>query len=251
MLYVHNQTTLSFTIDNFIYIPTGFETFVTISRTFKKKLSMPYSNCINELKPFSDYSRKIFAYFKQLKVNEYKQSFCYKLCYQDKLVAKCNCSDIEIPKIGKSQYCVGANQFLCEYHFKNTFSMSDLNNICDEACPPECNKILYDISATSATFPSLNYIKYVSRQSSEIGKFPNDESELLEFARNSFLRFIINYNEFSYTSIEEMPEITFETLLANIGGQLGLFIGISLLSLIELLELFLHILLITCKHRVG
>ncbi|XP_037778101.1 acid-sensing ion channel 1B-like [Penaeus monodon] len=39
-----------------------------------------------------------------------------------------------------------------------------------------------------------------------------------------------------YDVIEETPAYTWDTLLSNIGGSLGLFIGVSLVSILEVLE---------------
>jgi hypothetical protein len=44
-------------------------------------------------------------------------------------------------------------------------------------------------------------------------------------------------DDMGYNKIGQIPLITGEALLGNLGGQIGLFMGISLLSTIEILEL--------------
>ncbi len=60
----------------------------------------------------------------------------------------------------------------------------------------------------------------------------------------------MNYEGYTYTQIEEIPAVTFEQLLGNVGGQLGLFIGISLLSLIECLEILLELAYLFYERRI-
>ena len=52
------------------------------------------------------------------------------------------------------------------------------------------------------------------------------------------------YGSLDYTLVEESASLTFDMLVANIGGNLGLFTGMSLLSFVELIELILSILFV-------
>jgi hypothetical protein len=47
----------------------------------------------------------------------------------------------------------------------------------------------------------------------------------------------VNYETMTTTIIEEIPELSFPTLLGSLGGQLGLLLGMSFLSFIELFEM--------------
>ena len=44
-------------------------------------------------------------------------------------------------------------------------------------------------------------------------------------------------NELDYTLITQVPRITPDALLSNIGGVLGLLVGASLISLVEIIEI--------------
>ena len=48
----------------------------------------------------------------------------------------------------------------------------------------------------------------------------------------------------TYTLMLELPKIKIVDLVANLGGILGLFIGISFLSFVEILEIILEIFII-------
>ena len=51
------------------------------------------------------------------------------------------------------------------------------------------------------------------------------------------LRLNVFYETMTYTSTTESAAVTTETFISNLGGTLGLFIGISILSFVELVEL--------------
>jgi hypothetical protein len=52
------------------------------------------------------------------------------------------------------------------------------------------------------------------------------------------------YESLSYTVIDQIPKMNMLDLISNIGGNLGLFIGVSFLSFAEIIELFIEILFI-------
>ena len=59
--------------------------------------------------------------------------------------------------------------------------------------------------------------------------------------RNNIARLIIYYEDIDYQLIQEIPTVSVINLIANIGGMLGLFMGMSCLSFIEFLEMAFEI----------
>ena len=54
------------------------------------------------------------------------------------------------------------------------------------------------------------------------------------------------YSELKYTEIMQQPKATLVDLICGIGGILGLFVGASFLSIIELLEASIAVVLAKC-----
>ena len=92
---------------------------------------------------------------------------------------------------------------------------------CISLCPPECDSIKYE------TFYSFT-------------KFDTTDTRKTD----DYATFAIYFNSLDYTVIDQIPKMNGLDLISNIGGNLGLFIGISFLSLAELIELFIEILII-------
>ena len=65
-----------------------------------------------------------------------------------------------------------------------------------------------------------------------------------EQVKQSVLKLNIFYDSLEYEYITEKPKMNLVDLLANIGGTLGLCLGISVLSFIEIFEIFTRIFLV-------
>jgi len=93
---------------------------------------------------------------------------------------------------------------------------------CYSECPEECDSIKYE---TSHTF---------TKSSSKI---------------DNLVVFNIFYPTLDYTVIDQIPKIDLFDFISNLGGNFGLFIGISFLSFAEFIELFIEIILIFFKRN--
>jgi hypothetical protein len=71
----------------------------------------------------------------------------------------------------------------------------------------------------------------------------------LEKALKSFVVLNIAYDSLSYTEIREHSKMNFIALLGSIGGNLSLFLGVSVLSLFEIVEVLIEIYFIRAKTR--
>uniref|UniRef100_A0A8B9N984 Acid sensing ion channel subunit family member 5 n=1 Tax=Accipiter nisus TaxID=211598 RepID=A0A8B9N984_9AVES len=57
-----------------------------------------------------------------------------------------------------------------------------------------------------------------------------------EYVRQNLVRIDIKYHDLSYKITQQQKALTISELLADVGGQLGLFCGASMITIIELLE---------------
>ena len=247
ILLIHNQSTIPYTLSTEISIQSGFETYVGISRVFKNKLGTPYSDCISTFKSSDTYVNKLFGYFKELNVTYYDQEFCFTLCYQDKLLSKCGCLDITTPTINGAFYCANDTEVTCLQEFNSYFTTTDIQSLCH--CPQQCNTIEYDLKLSASTFPTYTYMYNLATNTDTSLKLPLyynqnlSSTELMDYAKKGVLKLVINYDNLYYTSYDDSPSITPDTLFGNIGGQLGLCGGVSLMSFFEFLAILLSFIL--------
>jgi hypothetical protein len=83
----------------------------------------------------------------------------------------------------------------------------------------------------------IDYLRENQRLSSDFVTKPINSLT----AKESFVKLSIFYDTLSYEMSKEFSKMNIVDLLANIGGTLSLFLGISILSLCELVELLIEI----------
>ena len=90
----------------------------------------------------------------------------------------------------------------------------DRTEFCVEECPVECDYSLFTFKTQSFYFENVTNI-------------------------------LVYFNNLRYTEISEIPKTTPTDMLALVGGTLGLFLGISLLSFIEIVDFLIEVVWLT------
>ena len=166
----------------------------------------------------------------------YRQSDCLDVCYQRHIQNKCNCFSTLLPRIYETLPCLNSTQFDCLLD-----SYQSLDNIgCQLDCPLECEFVTYNFQVSSITYPSLEHYNMFKNDSGAIGYFyTNSGTDLSSYDsfREYFYAINIYYPSLKYTYISESPQMTVFNLLSSLGGSLGMFLGFSVFSLLEVFEL--------------
>nr|XP_014431009.1 LOW QUALITY PROTEIN: amiloride-sensitive sodium channel subunit delta [Pelodiscus sinensis] len=133
----------------------------------------------------------------------------------------------------------------CFYQLYNRLANHHLS--CFSNCPKPCWESWYKLSAGTAKWPSTKsqdwILPILSRQ-----KGYNST-----FNRRDLAKVNIFYQQLSYKSVDESPVYTVNLLLSNMGSQWSLWFGSSVLSVVEMFELLLDIMvlsLILCYRRL-
>ena len=254
---LHNQTTMPIMVNEGVYANAGEETNIGVERNFYNKLSTPYSDCVIDPTSLSSSTSKLYQLIlTSVGEKRYRQKYCFKLCYQIEVVNNCSCYDAAYVNTNKTNRnilaCHQTENLLCKESVASYFSRTGWNTLCLDQCPIECKQVTYKTSLHSASYPSDTYIQYLLQQSSFTSKYSTsiqNSSEFKSIISNSIAKINIFYSDISYIVFTEAPTFTWEDLLGSIGGALGLFIGISFLSVAELFEILFEIIRITYKHK--
>ena len=107
-------------------------------------------------------------------------------------------------------------------------------------CPLECNSSQITSTTTSYELTGHVYEKFIKNNKNLCTFFVNT-TITTESVRKSMVRIFVYYDSLSYTQSEEAPQIDIISLIANIGGNLGLFLGVSLFSIWEIVITLLEI----------
>ena len=115
-------------------------------------------------------------------------------------------------------------------------------------CRLECNQTRFlttisDLELDGSTF--VNYIKEHPKLAADFVTTPLNA----DTAKKSVLQLNVFYSSLTFTQSEEIPKMDMVTLLGSIGGVLGLFMGVSVFSICEMLEIVIESGLILSKKR--
>jgi hypothetical protein len=86
-------------------------------------------------------------------------------------------------------------------------------------------------------------VSYSQELSKLLSKFSNDTETV------NLVKFNVYYDTLSYTVLTESINMDVVALLSSIGGSLGLLLGLSLLSFIEVLEVVVETVFIYYKNE--
>lgn len=120
---------------------------------------------------------------------------------------------------------------------------------CVKKCPESCNQVTYDTRLSYGAAISEAFIRGIDLpgiNSSVAGNLNNEKQ--LEFFRKNLVSLDIFYEELSYDSIEQKETIKYTSLISDIGGTLGLFLGLSFLTVFEFLDLFVVLIWSACTR---
>lgn len=210
-----------------ILVKPGLWANIVLSKSSSKNLPQPYNDCQN----LNSVNTLLGNEINRLNIS-YDRHNCFTLCKQMIVIEKLGCYDMRYPNLLNSSPCSDKSSF----ERLKTIEL-DLNR-CQNECPFECESTILDWDISYASFPNKYIFKIINATNyKSLRRLYTNQSFTYSDVQQAVAGFFIYYGPLSITVISQSVAITLADLFANIGGALGLFIGISLLSLVELLEM--------------
>jgi hypothetical protein len=223
-------------------LPRNIETLVSIDRESVKNLGSHYSNCRKDLKNWV--KNDIYDYFESEK-KDYTRKNCIDYVIQKKIKKECGCISANLFKFEIGMKYCNKSQNDCE--IKMFASFEDKNA---SICPFECESFKYVSKSSFNSFTTTPNIHNTLKKVKNDSYF--DGFHLERFNENSSTYYFHFYYDESYvTEIVETAKYTWINLISNLGGTLGLFLGMSLLSFVEIFEFLFKALIITLQGQVN
>jgi len=231
-IFVHNSSFRPASSESIILKP-GSLTNIAVKRTIINKEPFPYSDCI-DLASFK-YS-SLFSYSLN-STKTYRQSDCFNLYLQIDINKSCKCYYLQYPKVPNTDVkpCLNTTELMCASSEYKNFIEKGIGKY-SKLCPLECNDIIFDMTMSSANFPTLNWYKIQVYNKNFLTKHLMNESTTFELLNKKMIGVKIFYQYLKYSSIIELKKITFTDLISSIGGMLGLFLGISIFNFIKFID---------------
>jgi hypothetical protein len=252
-LAVTNASSLPLTNYEGINLAVGEATNVIVSRTLISNLPSPYSKCRMDVTTIQPNDSPLYK--RALELNQYSVDLCNDLCLQENFIfAQCDCYDSTLPPINTSaSFCSTNTQNYCSDHARNLFFNSpDSIQSCSDYCPTPCNNYQFDMSLSHSDYPTDYYFNLLNSSKSKLNSVykpylkqinKTSLSDIKDTVVNSILSVNVYYQDLTYVFLQDTPAITIDAWFGTVGGELGLFMGMSMLTLCELFE-FIFLLLV-------
>ncbi|KAK1898155.1 Acid-sensing ion channel 1B [Dissostichus eleginoides] len=153
--------------------------------------------------------------------DSYSITACRIDCETRYLVDNCNCRMVHMP--GDAPYCTPELYKECADPALDFLVERD-NDFC--VCETPCNMTRYSKELSFVKIPSKASAKYLAKKYNKSEQYIKDNIMVLD----------IFFEALNYETIEQKKAYEVAGLLGDIGGQMGLFIGASILTILEIFD---------------
>jgi hypothetical protein len=231
-----------------IQIPSNMHTDIGVERLFIRKMPTPFSACIDNFNSSAYQTSKIYKEMSKSKF-KYRQIDCFQLSIQDYIINKCKCSIQKYDNLYNEVQCNETMAEDCGLPTEQEYFKLNKKKDYSEMCPLECDSINYSYTLSTSQYPTLSYTKILRKSPAILSKFGNQTLSDSELAQG-VISLAVFYSKLEYSELVETASLSEISLIAGLGGTLGLFLGVSVLTFIEVFEYLLRILTLN-RSMVG
>lgn len=244
----HEPGTFPMPTEEGLTLSPGYETSIGLRAINVTRLGEPYGECT-----VSGSER-----FRNKYNMTYSKTACLEFCRIENVISRCSCIPIDAPDIdfGANASVCQSKEELCVFEVEMMFEDGSLT--CD--CINPCSEFVYAKTISGRVWPHRDYLEKVLMKDmckknltslEKACRQVRSDTEEFDFERyrNNFVRLIIYFEDLNYQKITEEPFYSTVRFICDIGGAMGLFIGVSLLSLFEVLQLILEIVLYLVQRK--
>ncbi|XP_038054429.1 acid-sensing ion channel 1A-like [Patiria miniata] len=209
----------------------GHHTFVAVRHEEVQSLPYPYTTCMENTAGLLDY------------FDHYSLQACRIECETQIVVERCGCKLVEQP--GDARVCNPAESHECAHIVLVQAVAGHIDTPCK--CDSPCEVEGYPFVNTNVKLRA----RYIERiYSNTTHNFSAD------YIQNNLVLLSIYYEALNAETVTQLPEVTIPSLLAALGGNFGLFLGASVLTIVELFEYLFDELTASCtvgkrSNRTG
>lgn len=256
---IHPPRTFPSPLDSGFDVPPGFSTSVGINAKRRQLLGGDYEKCSND------------KYTSETN-HEYSRDECLKMCNQRLVIERCGCKTPYLPTspsasnisycgyLHKQNFNVTIENMMCEAAVLHEFSNTDLYLTC--YCLSPCSETSYNTFISQSYWPlehfAYNFIvthiynhpESTNLKAYQVFKDPATINDIGGLVRKNFLRLNVYFESLNTDIRRQREAYDGAALFSDIGGTLGLWIGCSMLTVCEFLQLVWYCLMICFKRLV-
>ncbi|XP_071506092.1 epithelial sodium channel subunit gamma-2-like [Diadema antillarum] len=216
---IHDPSVFAFPEDDGISVSTGQATSIGLRRSYITRLEDPYGDCVDGNQEY--YNPQMY---------NFSQRSCSKMCLEKAMLKQCKCvTDILV----NGTMCSPINQ--TERACRTSVLKKYIRNKLSCQCENPCFETVYIPTISTLRWPTERYEEHLytrlANKSEKAARFLLNK----EHASKNLVRLKVFFQELNFERVVETPLITIESLFGSVGGLMGLYIGMSVISACEIL----------------
>ncbi|WAR23025.1 SCNuncharacterized [Mya arenaria] len=232
-LLLHEPDSYPYPAHEGIFIPASMETSIGLKMTYIERANGSYGSC--------EWGNDFRSRYDVM----YTRRSCQSFCVLEDVVYQCGCFDKEMEEFARKlndtlRPCRQSEEVRCMVDLENRYARMELK--CD--CEEPCRETKYGKTISQRQWPTDDFanilLQGVCENNLEKCKNLKDMGNSRDLNYN-FLKLNIYYEDLNFETIEEFPEIEVQQFLSDVGGAIGLWIGLSILSLCEVGQLLIEL----------
>lgn len=240
--YAHRKGDHPFLSAKGLAIPPGHKGYAAISLTSWSLLTpSQWGQC-----------RKTWHADDPVYLSKYTMTNCQANCIANVYVRECDCVPMRFFINSTLKVCTPLQLFKCLNMTTLRQDKGYWYQTCTK-CSVECDKVDYEIQMS---YSSVNYERPFHSKH-EFPGFGNkflqtlndDNSSTSSYIQNNYVYLNVFMKDISFTQHVQMQSISPVTILSDIGGNTGMFLGMSVITLGEILLFFVKCLWGVCSSR--
>ncbi|XP_065071970.1 acid-sensing ion channel 4-A-like [Rhopilema esculentum] len=208
-LVINSHDVFPFPLINGILVSPGELTLIRLQKQRMTRLPAPFPRKCADNGPI-------------LFPGKYTPNNCKQSCYIQKALDACEASVFPVNKEKQN----------CFYSKLVEENLAHHPHAC--ACPLPCKEDRFIPLATQSDWPNEADLPYLKKLfATAIGK--NSSTLSNEYVKKNFLRVNIFFHELAYEKVDDVAVWTQQKLVSDIGGQMGIWVGASLFTVMEMM----------------
>ncbi|XP_022086803.1 acid-sensing ion channel 2-like [Acanthaster planci] len=214
---VHDQETPPSVDSEGFAIAPGVHAFVGLRKIEYENLEYPWGEC--------DKSRRLLHY------DKYTLPGCDIECRAERIYERCQCKLVRHP--GDETECSPLQVKKCATPVLAKLKTGEVEGC---GCPVPCNYSEFRTSLSMATLPSNNLLVDLWKLYGGDDSVNYTFDETLRYIRDNWIFLDVYYESLNFEKYVQSEAITLSALISDIGGQMGLFLGASFITITEILH---------------
>lgn len=189
-------------------VAPGFQTYLSLTKTTVDMLSKPYSNAECYSSNSGSYSQEMCSYKCGIVAIYNRTCLLSEAKPDDDQFSQCNLYEqFQILAPGRTV---------------------DYESLCNQ-CRMTCDYTSYTPAISMSAFSKEYTLSVAASQN-----WPSSNN--LTFIKENYVQLKIHFTSYDYIKTVQKPTLTFQAVLSDIGGLLGIFLGASFMTLCEVVE---------------